>query len=536
MKAKGIVVALVALLIMSGAAHAVDWSGKLGIGFRGQLYLPLNKGKNFALDGVSYEMYQMGPGSAGFIRYGLTESFVLQGEVEYLLTYDDTTATENQTTKWRDRDHARTHLRGHLFSVLANYYFNKDGSFQPYVLAGLGYDVWRIHDFRGGATYQVDDLGLKLGGGLSYWLDWKWWFIDGLSLEAQLKFTGGLTNLNTDMPEGFYGPGDWSDWDTRPFRNFIQPSAAIAIYFGGQPDADGDGVADGDDQCPGTPEKARVDELGCPLDTDGDGVYDGIDTCAATPAGVAVDAYGCPLDTDGDGVWDSWDECPGTPQGVQVDDQGCPLDGDSDGVADYQDECPDTPVGAVVDQIGCPRDTDGDGIYDGIDQCPNTMQGLAVDASGCMLDEDGDGVADELDECPNTPPLVNVGETGCPIATPIEETIVLSGDVGFAVNADTLTAAARASLDDDVVQPMRAYPDTEIRVVGFTDDTGPEGYNMQLSIQRAQSVRDYLVAQGIDSTRIEVTGHGEDPDYFECPNDTPKGRACNRRVEIETIQ
>lgn len=536
MKAKGIAVAVCLLLIMAGTIGAVDWTGKLGVGFRGQLYMPLNKGENFALNGVSYEMYQMGPGHTGFIRYGLTENLVLQGEAEFLLTYDDTTATENQTTTWRDRDNARTHLRGHLFSLLANYYFNSDGNFQPYVTAGLGYDVWRIHDFTGAETYQVDDLGLKIGAGLSYWLDWKWWFVDGLSLEAQLKFTGGLTNLNTDMPEGFYGSGDWSDWDTRPFRNFVQPSAAIAIYIGGRPDADGDGVPDADDRCPATPKKARVDEFGCPLDTDGDGVYDGIDTCAGTPAGVAVDAYGCPLDTDGDGVWDSWDECPGTPQGVLVDDQGCALDDDGDGVPNYNDDCPDTPMGAIVDAAGCPTDSDGDGVYDGIDQCPNTMATLAVDDRGCMFDEDGDGVADELDECLNTPPLVNVDESGCPTATPIEEVIVLSGDVGFAVNSDTLSDAAKASLEEDVLQPMRAYPDTRVRVSGFTDDTGPEGYNRQLSVLRAESVRDYLVGHGISSDRIQVVGHGEDPDYFKCPNDTPQGRACNRRVEIESIQ
>jgi outer membrane protein OmpA-like peptidoglycan-associated protein/opacity protein-like surface antigen len=535
-KAKAIAVAVCLLLIVGSTIHAVDWTGKFGAGFRGQLYMPLNKGEGFALNGLSYEMYQMGPGHAGFIRYGLTESIVLQGEVEFLLTYDDTTATENQTFKWRDRDNARTHLRGHLFSLQGNYYFNSDGNFQPYVLAGLGYDVWRIHDFQGGPTHQVEDLGLKIGGGLSYWLDWDWWFVDGLSLEAQLKFTGGLTNLNTDMPEGFYGSGDWSDWDTRPFRNFIQPSAAVALYFGGRPDADGDGVPDGDDQCPGTIRNAEVDERGCPLDTDGDGVYNGIDTCAATPEGVAVDAFGCPLDTDGDGVWDSWDECRGTPAGVVVDDQGCPLDDDGDDVPNYKDNCPDTPDGAIVDAAGCPSDSDEDGIFDGIDQCPNTMTGLEVDDRGCMFDADNDGVADELDECPDTPPLVNVDETGCPVATRIEEVVVLSGDVGFAVNSDTLTDAAKAALDEDVIQPMRAYEDTRVRVAGFTDSTGPAPYNQTLSEQRAQSVRDYLVDNGIASERIETVGYGEDPEYFKCPNDSYRGRACNRRVEIESIE
>jgi len=60
-------------------------------------------------------------------------------------------------------------------------------------------------------------------------------------------------------------------------------------------DADGDGVLDAMDKCPGTPMGAVVDEAGCPKDSDGDGVYDGIDKCPDTPKGVQVDAKGCPI-------------------------------------------------------------------------------------------------------------------------------------------------------------------------------------------------------------------------------------------------
>lgn len=67
-----------------------------------------------------------------------------------------------------------------------------------------------------------------------------------------------------------------------------------------------------------------------------------------TPAPKMVDG-----DADGDGVPDSKDQCPGTPQGVRVDEFGCPLDSDGDGVPDYMDECPGTPAGAKVDAKGC---------------------------------------------------------------------------------------------------------------------------------------------------------------------------------------
>ncbi len=90
-------------------------------------------------------------------------------------------------------------------------------------------------------------------------------------------------------------------------------------------DADGDGVADHHDQCPGTPRGATVDAKGCPSDADGDGVVDGIDTCPGTPAGTMVDAQGCPMDSDRDGVFDGVDQCPGTSEEWAVDDKGCPI-------------------------------------------------------------------------------------------------------------------------------------------------------------------------------------------------------------------
>lgn len=98
---------------------------------------------------------------------------------------------------------------------------------------------------------------------------------------------------------------------------------------------------------------------------------------------------GGPQDADGDGVPDSRDLCPGTPKGVDVDANGCPFDDDSDGVPNYIDQCPDTPSGATVDATGCPTDSDGDGVFDGIDQCPGTPAGAEVDANGCTVFQAG---------------------------------------------------------------------------------------------------------------------------------------------------
>ncbi|MBW4934747.1 OmpA family protein [Marinobacter sp. F4206] len=90
-----------------------------------------------------------------------------------------------------------------------------------------------------------------------------------------------------------------------------------------------------------------------------------------------------PADADGDGVPDDADECPGTPAGATVDSTGCEPDADRDGVADARDECPDTTLGAEVDSRGCEPDSDNDGVIDGVDQCPSTTPGATVDERGC---------------------------------------------------------------------------------------------------------------------------------------------------------
>lgn len=71
---------------------------------------------------------------------------------------------------------------------------------------------------------------------------------------------------------------------------------------------------------------------------------------------------------------------------------------------------------------------------------------------------------------------------------------------------------------------------TYIEVVGHTDDVGDDAYNMELSAQRAESVRDYLVAAGVDSSKIVTVGAGERMPIAS--NKTDEGRAENRRVEV----
>ena len=85
---------------------------------------------------------------------------------------------------------------------------------------------------------------------------------------------------------------------------------------------------------------------------------------------------------------------------------------------------------------------------------------------------------------------------------------------------------------DEAKTILAEYPNAEFVVAGHTDSTGPEAYNQGLSERRAASVKDWLIAHGIDAARLEAKGYGElNPKY---DNDTREGRKLNRRVEILT--
>ena len=102
-------------------------------------------------------------------------------------------------------------------------------------------------------------------------------------------------------------------------------------------------------------------------------------------------------------------------------------------------------------------------------------------------------------------------------------------EVTFAVDSTTISPAMRDVLDN-VAQSMITYPDSLIDVMGHTDSTGSEQYNLDLSRRRADSVANYLVSRGVSRARLESIGYGEQ--YPTADNSTPEGRAQNRRVEI----
>lgn len=122
--------------------------------------------------------------------------------------------------------------------------------------------------------------------------------------------------------------------------------------------------------------------------------------------------------------------------------------------------------------------------------------------------------------------------------------ITLQSDTLFEFDKSTIRAEGRRNLDDEVVAKMGEYPQIElVLVTGHTDRIGSEEYNHKLSQRRADAVKDYLVAQGIDADRIETAARGEAEPVVSC--DEVQGKVSglnralveclkpNRRVEVE---
>ncbi|MBN2030346.1 OmpA family protein [bacterium] len=258
--------------------------------------------------------------------------------------------------------------------------------------------------------------------------------------------------------------------------------------------------------------------------------------------------FGEPRDSDNDGISDKEDQCPFGPEDYDgfEDDDGCPeIDNDNDGIPDYMDRCPNEmeDLDGFEDADGCPDlDNDGDGIPDIDDLCPDQPEDFdgIEDSDGCPeLDSDNDGIPDPMDQCPDQPETFNDYEDddGCPDEKPqtviIEEKqILILPEVTFATGQASLTEGAKAMLDQ-VYEFLCIDESIQLEIRGYTDSVGSAASNLNLSQRRAETVKDYLVDKGIAFERLRAIGYGEANPI--ATNNTPEGRAKNRRIEFIRI-
>ncbi len=213
-------------------------------------------------------------------------------------------------------------------------------------------------------------------------------------------------------------------------------------------------------------------------------------------------------DSDADGVTDSEDACPTQAEDKDEfeDDDGCPdLDNDEDGAPDAGDKCP-------------AEKEDRDGFQDE-DGCPDA-------------DNDGDGLSDESDKCPDLAEVVNSfkDEDGCPDKVPEapKKTFTLTG-IEFDSGKATIKESSAAVLME-VYDQLEAFPDAKFKIIGHTDNKGSKVANKTLSLDRANSVKRWLVEKGISDTRLLTEGKGDSAPVGS--NSTEAGRAQNRRIEF----
>lgn len=336
----------------------------------------------------------------------------------------------------------------------------------------------------------------------------KYNFLEGTVIDPYLGVGGGYTwidDIGAGTVNGTVGLNIWFTENIgltlqssykHAFEDYLQThfqhSAGISIKFGG-------------------------------VDTDGDGIFDKDDACPDVPGLAAFN--GCP-DTDGDGIEDSKDACPneaGLPEF-----NGCP-DTDGDGVPDKDDKCPT--VAGLKTLGGCP-DADGDGVADADDKCPN-VAGPAANGGCPWPDTDGDGVLDKDDKCPDV--KGTVANNGCPeVSKEVQETLnEYAKTILFDTGKSTIKAQSQAVLAD-IIKILNEYPTAKFTVEGHTDSVGSDASNQTLSESRALAVKDYLTKNGVDEFRLSSKGYGESKPIDT--NNTAKGRANNRRVEINLVK
>lgn len=267
-------------------------------------------------------------------------------------------------------------------------------------------------------------------------------------------------------------------------HNATLVSFGVSVEYLHQPasaDADGDGVADDEDQCPAAAGPGSAD--GCPPPT--------------TPPLLASDR-------DGDGIADDLDRCA---------DQAEDRDGTDDG-----DGCPDL-------------DDDGDAVPDTNDACPR-LAGKA-EHKGCP-DQDSDGVPDPEDACPAV--AGKPENKGCPTYKQIkvtEQKIEIDQKIFFAFGTTKILPKSDPLLDE-VAQALKDRTTICVRVEGHTDNKGSREQNATLSEGRAAAVRDYLLVQGIEKGRLSSKGYADSLPIDS--NGTLEGRENNRRVEFVIVR
>lgn len=188
----------------------------------------------------------------------------------------------------------------------------------------------------------------------------------------------------------------------------------------------------------------------------------------------------------------------------------------------------DTLAQARLDEIETlMNDTDKDGVPDYLDSQNNTPNGVMVDTRGRYIDTNRNGTPDELE-----PRKAIDGKDGA-IVVSKEDAIKMLIEKGylnifFDVNQDTPNSGSTNNVYH-IIKFLRENPQASITLTGYADVRGNESENLDLSNRRAQKIQNIIIASGIDSSRVSISGNGVDTTF---PTDTSIGLDLARRVSV----
>lgn len=484
MRSKFVVLLVVLFLVATTSVFGQTWDQAKGFGLTGSIF-------KF----VGGEVDRAGLGLTGglSLRYGATPHIMLDLNANYG-SFQPTVDGE------RFKNEANSPYQTFVMPITLSVRYTPapEARLKPYIYLGGGALLWDLRNVTGTDKSFLSDMEFAWGERVYSTNKRDAIYKAGLGLETF------LTNWMTlDLQAGVFGVASANPADNVGYadNNSYAPEAraTLAFYFGYFKDSDKDGIEDKKDAAPLLPED-----------------FDNF-----------MDQDGAPdLDNDQDGIPDVKDQAPNVAEDIDgfQDEDGVPdPDNDQDGILDVQDKAPNEKedVDGFQDADGAPDpDNDGDGIADVNDKCPGSDATVAQnkDTRETMNGfEDTDGCPDQK---PAPKPTVGLEKAGAKL--------ILQG-VNFETASDKLTPESFAILDG-VIVGLKDNKDVQIEVRGYTDNKGADKYNQKLSERRAQAVMKYLVDSGIDSARLKAAGYGKkDP---IAPNDTPEGRAKNRRIEF----
>lgn len=207
--------------------------------------------------------------------------------------------------------------------------------------------------------------------------------------------------------------------------------------------------------------------------------------------------------------------------------------------------CKDTTMSSAVDSLSANVDSAGNHL----DSATDAIKDGATTAKGAIagkLNEAGDFIRDlgaNISKKLADGTVINIGDSSVENRLisfiedkdkPVDKTTWFTFDrLYFESGKSTLKAESQEQLKN-ITAILKAYPNVKLKMGGYTDNTGDAAVNKKVSTERANAAVEALVKLGVDAKRLEAEGYG--PEHPIASNDTPEGRAQNRRIDIRVTQ